>query len=350
MKKIIFILLVISFQIVICGEKKFPVEKIMGKTFYCYECVEAGVMRLVINSDNTFKYITASIEGVGDEEFEKGTWVKTTPGKWSVSKDRLVLKTEEWMDEYIYSENIETKNSFQLSGKEIGMKMVKTNIKDDYRPKGAVFWGRVASEIVPELDLKKYGKKLNLQDRTLFLAAIKGDVEAMKKAINSGAKVNAEDEQGETPLFYAIAREDLETVKFLIASKADVNKKSKEKYANFPLAIASISENYEIMELLILAGADINIEITSEYNSLPAVFYFIPYMHLFQTDLEKGIAKKIKAQTIVEILTLFKKRGGDLNKKEKDGKSLLRYTKEATEQYPEYKPVVDFLIKSGAKE
>lgn len=72
--------------------------------------------------------------------------------------------------------------------------------------------------------------------------------------IAKGAKVNARDDQGKTPLFNAAAfREDTTFLVFLIQAGADVN--ATDRYGNTPLAAATRSLNRPAIKILLAAGA-----------------------------------------------------------------------------------------------
>ena len=61
-------------------------------------------------------------------------------------------------------------------------------------------------------------------DIPLWKAAIKGDIEAVKKHLAAGADVNAKDDQfGGTPLHHVTVKGHKEIVELLIAKGADVN-------------------------------------------------------------------------------------------------------------------------------
>ena len=77
----------------------------------------------------------------------------------------------------------------------------------------------------------------------------------IKRLIEAGADVNAKNKNqyGETPLHWALWRDNIETTKLLIDSGADVNAKNKSGIT--PLAWAVDKRNIELVKLLIKAGA-----------------------------------------------------------------------------------------------
>jgi len=101
--------------------------------------------------------------------------------------------------------------------------------------------------------LRKHGGKTSEELFALFKAAEDGNIEAAKQAIANGIDVNAEDDDGRTPLHRAAWRGHKEVVELLIANGADVN--AKDGMGATPLHLAATKE---IVELLIAAGADVN--------------------------------------------------------------------------------------------
>jgi ankyrin repeat protein len=97
---------------------------------------------------------------------------------------------------------------------------------------------------------------------TLPIAACMGDMERVKALVAHGADINAPDELGWTPLYWAVATAQTEVAEFLIAQGADAQARTKK--ASTPLHRAAsagkeVSVNgVKIAELLISEGADVN--------------------------------------------------------------------------------------------
>ena len=85
-----------------------------------------------------------------------------------------------------------------------------------------------------------------------------GSVAEMKAALKAGANINFRDpkNQGRTPLMLSLVFGSADKVRFLIASKADVNIKSDDGISALMYAIDS--GNMEIITMLIKARADVN--------------------------------------------------------------------------------------------
>lgn len=100
---------------------------------------------------------------------------------------------------------------------------------------------------------------LNLWDGDqlpLTTACNEGHLIVVKELINAGANLNQEDEH-HTPLTIACVRNHTQIVKELINAKVDVNQAGKNRT---PLSIASSNGHSEIAKELLKAGADHNVE------------------------------------------------------------------------------------------
>ena len=90
-------------------------------------------------------------------------------------------------------------------------------------------------------------------DISIHKAADDGNIEAIKQHIAAGTDVNSNDEW--TPLHAAANKE---TAELLIAKGADIN--AKDDTGGTPLFWAALEGNEEVAELLIKQGADVNAE------------------------------------------------------------------------------------------
>lgn len=122
---------------------------------------------------------------------------------------------------------------------------------------------------------KKYSKKKveklvsdssdNSEQLKNFISSI--EIEKTKSTIQSGANVNTEFNDGETPLTTALKIKveteeqkvkKLEMIRLLIASGADVNEKSKK--CEYPLILATGLEDLSILHLLFQVEVNLNIQ------------------------------------------------------------------------------------------
>jgi ankyrin repeat protein len=106
--------------------------------------------------------------------------------------------------------------------------------------------------------LRKNGGRSAAYD-SIHLAAMLGNIEAVKQHLADGADVDAKDEDGETSLHRAAKFGHKEIAELLISNGADVNAKS-EGYESTPLHHAAWAgyAHKEVTELLIAKGADVN--------------------------------------------------------------------------------------------
>lgn len=86
----------------------------------------------------------------------------------------------------------------------------------------------------------------------LKVASQAGDIEKMREIIQLGADVNEKDSTGASPVMYSVFKGDIEAVKLLITSGANLEA---ENYDWTPLKIATVNRNWEMVELLKLGGA-----------------------------------------------------------------------------------------------
>ena len=98
----------------------------------------------------------------------------------------------------------------------------------------------------------KFRKKVT--DQQFVEMCKKGDTQGVIKAIKSGAKVNAKDNNGFTALMWAAWSGHTETVNALIKARADVN--AKDGFGRTALMEAVGGGHTEIVKALIKAGAD----------------------------------------------------------------------------------------------
>lgn len=99
----------------------------------------------------------------------------------------------------------------------------------------------------------------------LMLAASKGYVTEIERLIGKGADVNAQTEEGATPLVFAVTNNRIEAVKKLLSFNPELNKFTLSYET--PLLIAVKNQNDEIAEALIRAGADI--DLSDKYDATP---------------------------------------------------------------------------------
>jgi len=99
---------------------------------------------------------------------------------------------------------------------------------------------------------KLYKSKYGIHYMPLHFATKNKQEEVAKLLISYGADVNAQDETGKPPIFYAVLNADLKITKLLLTNKANI--KDNPKLLN----IAVWSECRETVQVLLEHGADVN--------------------------------------------------------------------------------------------
>jgi len=101
------------------------------------------------------------------------------------------------------------------------------------------------------------------KDNALIRAAAKGDVDAIRKALKNGARINSryidayafldEGESGYTALMFAVLKKRTDAIKLLIENKPDLEVKHHEGWTALYLAV--VRDNKEAVDMLVKAGA-----------------------------------------------------------------------------------------------
>jgi len=194
----------------------------------------------------------------------------------------------------------------------------------------------------------------------LHLAAYMADLEKLKKCLEDGAAVDAQDDCRNTALHYAAAAGKKDVVELLIGRGARVNAKNSRNTT--PLYYAAVHDYKEIVDLLLAQGADVNAKDESSYTLL---YYAVWDLNKDATKLliDKGANLNVKAddgetplihaiwmkdKDIVELLI---NGGADVNAEGKDGHTPMYWAMHwATMPVVGTKDFVELLRKHGAKE
>ena len=103
-------------------------------------------------------------------------------------------------------------------------------------------------------------------NNSLLKAAARGQTDTVKKLIAEKADVNYKDKNGYTSLHWAATYGHIEVARALIAAKAKVNVQDKDGYT--PLHWAAANGHIEAVRTLIAAGADVNAQNNDGNTSL----------------------------------------------------------------------------------
>gem|GEM_PF-6515918 len=140
--------------------------------------------------------------------------------------------------------------------------MVETHTCEGFRPPNPP----VVNELLREQSHVKNPEKnsppgMDEYGRTpLWNFAFAGNLDAVRKDLDSGANPNQGDDNGLTPLHIAIQEKHFEVIKHLLERKADPNQK--DKHGNVPLwtAVHKWDRTNQIILLLLSFKADAHIE------------------------------------------------------------------------------------------
>lgn len=198
----------------------------------------------------------------------------------------------------------------------------------DYRMKNglqitsddAKIMGEASNKLI-ELDAKLYkATKAEKKTRWSLFDYIKNEpnnIEKIKQLIKDGANVNVQDEEGYTPLYYAVIHNHDEIMKILIKAKANPNIESNDGFNALSQAI--YVKNYELLQYLLANGGDVNHKFEKLFqnqsrnkNDYPSDNYTLLHQVVSTTNDPKFIKILIKA-------------GADVNIKAPDNLTALKY-------------------------
>lgn len=154
---------------------------------------------------------------------------------------------------------------------------------------------------------------------TIQLAAYVGDLGKVRRFIENGDNVNAQDSYGVTPLHAATSAGQRGTVEFLISKNAHVS--AKNKIGETALHIAATGRARELVELLLANKADVDVR--DEYECTP--------LHNAAVSGRK------------DVVALLMDNGADVRAKTKRGETPLLYAVSEG-----HKEVVELLVEKGA--
>ncbi|MEN8225662.1 MAG: ankyrin repeat domain-containing protein [Bacteroidota bacterium] len=131
----------------------------------------------------------------------------------------------------------------------------------------------------------------NENSMPIHLAAISGNVECIDLLLNHGVDINIQDDNGMTPLLFALSRRNLASL-HLIDKGADINLRSNNGWSPIHMAIAARSQDVAIR--LLEMGANVNMSLESGATPLHSAVSF-GNIGVVKTLIERGA--KIDAVT-----------------------------------------------------
>ncbi len=118
------------------------------------------------------------------------------------------------------------------------------------------------------------------REYNLMIASSKGYTSEIERWLKLGANINATAPEGATPLMFAVANNQEESVRLLLENDADTEKAAND--SKTPLLVAVDNGNTGIAEMLIRAGADID---HTDRNGATALHYAAVYGDFYMTDM-----------------------------------------------------------------
>ena len=101
---------------------------------------------------------------------------------------------------------------------------------------------------------------------SIFSAALVGDLDAIKDFLNAGSDINKKDNNGQTVLHVAIIEGHEEIIKFLISKRVDLN--IKDSSGSTALFYAVTKNQKNIIKLLLEKGANVDVKNNSLFTPL----------------------------------------------------------------------------------
>lgn len=162
----------------------------------------------------------------------------------------------------------------------------------------------------------------------LMLASALGIPSEIERLLKKGADIEAETEEGATPLIIAVAANKVEAVRTILKYNPDVNKKT--RFNETPLLIAVKNQNAVIAEALIRAGADVNLPDKSgatplHYASINGNFYLTDLLLYYDAfpdkKTEEGTTPLMAAvwAGYADIADLLIQNGANMEARDKEG-------------------------------
>ena len=196
----------------------------------------------------------------------------------------------------------------------------------------------------------------------LFNKVMQNDIEAVKELIASGADINQQNEMyGHTPLIIACNYDYVELAIFLMSEGADVNIQGKD---GSTALIAAGSNSQELVELLLSKGADVHAKMTNGTGVFTQCINGILMdrisIQLAKTLVAKGIDVDESATSgpaegytplmtaarnnKLELVSFLIENGANVNAKGNDGTTALSLAVKKAHQ-----DIIDVLKSNGAK-
>jgi len=206
-------------------------------------------------------------------------------------------------------------------------------------------------------DFPAYSPSSSSSSTGIWALLEKGDARARGYFLGE-IDVNAVDENGKTPLHYAVERKDLELAHFFISIGANIDALDNENQS--PLGISVNNNDSEIAELLASKGANILLPIKNDTTAVALALeknpdLFKALLNPSSVALADASGKNVlhlasingNVQGVTDILSILPSSSASINTKDNDSKNALDYAL----SYPNSKNhmvIAEQLILSGA--
>jgi len=202
----------------------------------------------------------------------------------------------------------------------------------------SIFTGCVSKSVITEDPKPEQTGQVEMKEDDIWAILARGEGEKARSFFTGKMDVNSTDDQGRTPLHYAAENKDTVLAAFFILLGANVDALDREQRT--PLAISAAKVDTPTAKVLVNAGANIHHPISSA--STPARVGILEHgdflsalltpASLASTDPAGRTILHIAAEAgRADVANTIIKAGGDISKKDKEGKTALDIALERTD-------------------
>ena len=133
----------------------------------------------------------------------------------------------------------------------------------------------------------------------MLVAIARGHISSAKLLLDSGADINAQDNEGYSALMIAAQKEELTSIGTLLAARANINIDAMNSLGETTLMQTAAAGNAEIMELLLKAGANPNAQTRDGNTALMITAFHCSPQHITCLKLLLNAAADINANRLI---------------------------------------------------